>query len=77
MGRLDIIRAEKNEKEKKITEVLQQLNEKSNQLESCLAENRTLKKMANVPQNYGINAEQIKFLDREKIDDYKKLIRVL
>lgn len=42
-----------------------------------MAENRTLRKMANVPKNYGINLEQVKLHDREKIDDYKKLIRVL
>lgn len=33
--------------------------------------------MANVPENYGMDLEQIKLHDREKIDDYKKLIRVL
>ena len=33
--------------------------------------------MANVPKNYGINREQVKLHDREKIDDFKKLIRTL
>ena len=33
--------------------------------------------MADVPQNYGFPIEQIKFTDKEKIDDYKKLIRIL
>jgi len=42
-----------------------------------MAENRTLRKMAGVPKNYGIPLEQVKLHDREKIDDYKKLIRLL
>jgi ribosomal protein L9 len=33
--------------------------------------------MKGVPENYGIDREKIKLLDREKIDDFKKLIRVL
>ena len=42
-----------------------------------MAENRILRKTENVPENFGIQLEQIKLHDREKIDDYKKLIRVL
>jgi hypothetical protein len=30
-----------------------------------------------VPANYGKDREAVRLLDREKIDDYKKLIRVL
>ena len=60
-----------------MVKLLQEINKKSSELESALAENRTLRKMANVPHNYGINVEQIKYLDRDKMDDYKKLIRVL
>ena len=33
--------------------------------------------MANVPDNYGIKLDQIKLHDKEKIDDFKKLIKVL
>ena len=77
MAKIDVLRAEKTAKDKQIVEHLQEINKKSNELENVLAENRALRQMANVPENYGINAEQIKFLDREKIDDYKKLIRVL
>lgn len=33
--------------------------------------------MANVPNNYGIDREKVKLMDRDKIDDFKKLIRVL
>ena len=42
-----------------------------------MAENRQLRSMANVPENFGVDLEQIKLLNIEKIDDYKKLIRVL
>ena len=33
--------------------------------------------MANVPDNYGINLAEIKLYDKERIQDYKKLIKVL
>jgi uncharacterized coiled-coil DUF342 family protein len=57
MTKIDILRNEKTSKEKEIVSLLQEINKKSNELENCLAENRTLRKMANVPENYGINAE--------------------
>ena len=57
MAKIDILRAEKGSKDKEIVELLQEINKKSNELENVLAENRTLRKMANVPENYGINAE--------------------
>jgi len=77
MAKIEVLRAEKAAKDKQVVELLQEVNKKGNELENVLAENRALRQMANVPENYGINAEQIKFLDREKIDDFKKLIRVL
>lgn len=57
MQKIDILRAEKGAKDKEIVDLLQEINKKSNELENVLAENRTLRKMANVPENYGINAE--------------------
>ena len=33
--------------------------------------------MANVPANFGVDLEKIKLHDREKIDDYRRLIREL
>jgi hypothetical protein len=42
-----------------------------------MAENKVLRDMAGVPSNYGIDREKVKLMDREKIDDFKKLIRVL
>lgn len=33
--------------------------------------------MANVPDNYGIKRDEIKLYDKEKIEDFKKLIKVL
>jgi len=42
-----------------------------------MGENRVLREMAGVPSNYGIDREKVKLRDKEKIDDFKKLIRVL
>ena len=53
------------------------LTEMSNETEKLVAENRLLKNMAGVPENYGIDIEKIRLQDRDKIDDYKRLIKVL
>ena len=72
------MREERDAKEREIVKHLQQINENNNNIEDLMAENRILRKMANVPENYGKNlVEQIKMHDREKIEDYKKLITVL
>ena len=42
-----------------------------------MAENKQLRALAGVPANYGVDREAVKLLDKEKIDDFKKLIRVL
>lgn len=77
MKRIEALRDEKDAKERHITKLTVEINELSNKCEDLMAENRTLRNMAHVPANYGINLEQVKLHDREKIDDYKKLIRVL
>ncbi len=61
----------------KTTKLLHNINELSNRVEDLTAENRALRQMAHVPDNYGIKLDQIKLHDREKIDDFKKLIKVL
>ena len=40
-------------------------------------ENKLLRDLAGAPADFGIARENVRLLDREKIDDYKKLIRVL
>ena len=77
MKRIDILRAEKDSKDKKISELLTEINDLSNKVEDFISENRALRQMANVPDNYGIKLDQIKLHDKEKIDDFKKLIKVL
>lgn len=49
MAKIDILRSEKAGKDQEIVKLIQEINKKSNELESALAENRTLRKMANVP----------------------------
>lgn len=75
--RIDQLRSEKDIEHKKNTELLAEINTLSNQMEDFIAENRALRQMANVPDNYGIKLDQIKLHDKEKIDDFKKLIKVL
>lgn len=42
-----------------------------------MAENKYLRNLGGVPDNFGKEREKVKLLDKEKIDDYKKLVRVL
>ncbi len=64
-------------KELKITEHLETMNAMQRQLEDLAAENRTLRKMAQVPDNYGIDLATIKLNADKKIENYTKLIKVL
>lgn len=56
---------------------MNEINTLSNQMESFIAENRTLRQMANVPDNFGMQIDQVKLHDKDKIEDYRKLIKVL
>lgn len=53
------------------------MNYLQDQIEDFMAENKLLRDMSAVPDNFGIDREKVRLLDREKIDDYKKLVRVL
>ena len=46
-------------------------------MELVLGENRILRQMADVPDNFGIDISKIKMGDRVKIEDYKAKIRIL
>jgi hypothetical protein len=75
--RIERLREERDIKEQKITEHLQTMNEMQRQLEDLAAENRYLRKMAAVPENYGIDLASIKLNSDKKIENYTKLIKVL
>ena len=70
--RIDLLR-----KDKKITQLMGEINTLSNTVDDMTAENRQLRRMANVPDNFGIRLETIKLYDKERIEDFKKLIKVL
>ena len=72
-----MLRREKEEKDKKLNSLMGEINNLSNLVDDMTAENRQLRRMANVPDNYGIKLETIKLYDKERIEDYKKLIKVL
>lgn len=46
-------------------------------MEDILAENKQLRTNANVPDNFGFDIENIKIHNKDKIEDFKKLIKVL
>lgn len=49
----------------------------SNQMEDILSENRVLREMAGVPENYGFNLNEIKLVERQKIEEYRGRIKRL
>lgn len=53
------------------------MNYLQDQIEDFMAENKQLRDLSSVPDNFGIDRERVRLMDREKIDDYKKLVRIL
>ncbi|MFN9909867.1 MAG: hypothetical protein ACK56F_27740, partial [bacterium] len=60
MLRLERLREERDAKEQKITDHVKMINDLQRELENIAAENRTLRKLAAVPDNYGIDLAGIK-----------------
>ena len=52
-------------------------NELCDKMEDVIAENRVLRQIADVPENFGIDISKINIGDRVKIEDYKAKIRIL
>ena len=52
-------------------------NELCDRMEEVIAENRVLRQMADLPENFGIDMSKIRIGDRIKIEDYKAKIRIL
>ena len=47
----------------------------SSQMDEVVAENRVLREMAGVPENYGFNLEEIKLVEGQKIEEYRARLR--
>ena len=45
--------------------------------ENVIAENKILRKLAQVPDDYGFDYEDVKIAEQEKLEDYKKQVRFL
>jgi chromosome segregation ATPase len=66
-----------SKKEREVEELTKRVNYLQGAIEDFMAENTQLRVVAGVPANYGVDRERVKLLDKEKIDDFKKLIKVL
>ena len=64
-------------KEQDYQKITFEWNELKNKMEEVLSENRILRQMADVPENFGIDIAKIKMGDRIKIEDYRAKIRIL
>ena len=54
-----------------------EFNELCDNMEKVISENRLLRQIADVPENYGLDISKIRIGDRIKIEDYKAKIRIL
>lgn len=77
MSKSEELRAQLIKKEKEIKKLSQHVNYLQDQIEDFMAENKQLRDLSAVPDNFGIDREKVRLMDREKIDDYKKLVRIL
>ena len=75
--RIEDLRAALDKRDKELDETKKHVNYLQDSIEDFMAENKVLRDMAGVPANYGIDREKVKLMDRAKIDDFTKLIRVL
>ena len=66
-----------NEKNSEYQKLVKDWNELRDKMEEVLSENRILRQIADVPENFGIDLTEIKMGDRVKIEDYKAKIRIL
>lgn len=77
MRKMDRLRKEKEEIDTSNVKLMAEYNKLATVIEDLTAENRTLRSMCDCPDNFGIKHEEIKLLNREKIEDFRKLIKVL
>ena len=63
-----------NNDRNKLTEDYNKLRD---QMEDIIRENRILRQMADVPENFGIDLNKVKLSEKVKIEDYKTKIRLL
>ena len=54
IARIESLRHERDTQSKKVTDLMKDINTLSTQMENLIAENRALRQMAGVPDNYGI-----------------------
>ena len=69
IDRIDALRREVDQKEEKITELLHEINKQNNDIDNLLTENRGLRRMAGVSDEFGINIHEIKIRDRELLEE--------
>ena len=60
-----------------MTKNTEDYNELCNKMEDIICENRVLRQIADVPENFGIDISKVNIGDRIKIEDYKAKIRIL
>ena len=57
--------------------IVRDWNDLCDKMEEVIRENRVLRQIADVPENFGIDISKINMGDRVKIEDYKAKIRIL
>ena len=77
IDRIDQLRRESEKKDEEITELLKEINKQNNDMDNLLTENRGLRRMAGVSDEFGINIHEIKIRDRELLEEQKRVNDIL
>lgn len=62
---------------KKLEEERIKFAQQNEKIDNILSENRILRRLAKVPENYGFNIEEIKIAERVQIEDLRAQVRTL
>ena len=71
MGEVKAEKTENTSLKRELERVTKEWTTLSGQMEEVLSENKVLREMAGVPENYGFNLKEIRLTEQQKIEEYK------
>lgn len=77
MRDIRIQRDENLSQRKEVERLTRDWTDLSRQMQDVISENRVLREMAGVPENYGFNLEDIKLAEQQKLEEYRARVKRL
>ena len=77
MRDIRIQRDENLSQRKEVERLTRDWTDLSRQMQDVVSENRVLREMAGVPENYGFNLEDIKLAEQQKLEEYRARVKRL